>query len=106
MQIYNCITSGFLLQYRTLSWVCAMRPNGKEEKSFPEGTIMNKTILIIILLSVVRAAIASERLVPSQYPTIQAAINAADNSGTVTVEANTFGEENDVLTIGTRERLD
>jgi hypothetical protein len=48
---------------------------------------MKKTILIMISLSVVRAAIATERLVPSQYPTIQAAINAADNGDTVIVEA-------------------
>jgi len=37
MQIYNCIPTRFLLQYRTYGRVCAMRPDGKEEKSFYEG---------------------------------------------------------------------
>ncbi|HUT46102.1 MAG TPA: hypothetical protein VMX36_07430 [Sedimentisphaerales bacterium] len=41
----------------------------------------------MISLSVVRAAIATERLVPSQYPQIQAAINAAGIGDTVIVEA-------------------
>jgi len=54
--------------------------------------IMKKTIFIIILLSVVPAAIATERLVPSQYPTIQAAIYAADNGDAVIIEAGTYLE--------------
>ncbi|MGB2865066.1 MAG: PQQ-binding-like beta-propeller repeat protein, partial [Sedimentisphaerales bacterium] len=52
---------------------------------------MKKAILIMILLSVVRAAIASELLVPSQYSTIQAAIIAAGNSDTVESKWKSLG---------------
>ena len=58
---------------------------------------MKKTILTIISLSVVHTAIAAERLVLSQYPTIQAAINAADNGDTIIVEANTYQENIDFI---------
>jgi len=59
--------------------------------------IMKRTILIIISLSAVLSAVTSERLVPSQYPTIQAAIHVADNGETFTVEANTCQENIDFM---------
>ncbi|MHC4203470.1 MAG: outer membrane protein assembly factor BamB family protein [Planctomycetota bacterium] len=58
---------------------------------------MRKAILILIMLSVVSTTIASERLVPNQYPTIQDAINVADNGDTVIVEANTYREKVDFM---------
>ena len=46
---------------------------------------MNRTILIVISLLLVSPAFATNRLVPSVYPTIQAGINAAGTGDTVIV---------------------
>jgi parallel beta-helix repeat protein len=46
---------------------------------------MKRTILMTVLLLLVSTAFAEERLVPGEYPTIQAAIDDADDGDTVIV---------------------
>jgi outer membrane protein assembly factor BamB len=71
-------------------------PTATSKKVSSKEKIMKKTILFISL-SVVHAAFASERLVPNQYPTIQEAIKAADNSDTIIVEAKIYQENIDFI---------
>ena len=51
---------------------------------------MNRTILIVISLLLVSPAFATNRLVPSVYPTIQAGINAAVDGDMVIVADGVF----------------